>query len=243
MQYHLMRMVEILRTAELEGVSVDPEPQVKLNECSCRVASVQKGAPEIWTGTITHVENYDGEWERKFGATRTEKQTLWFKYRLEMRLERAIGPSQMVSSWVVDGRKTTHAETVDHRSCGDIGGTRDVSGSARDDGATIVYVEPVWKQPGKYRIGYPTNGATGTGSWKGHWSAKGCQIFNPVRDNGGLTPVTLVGYPPSMVWIDTEVEPSRPYKLSGSKLLRVPDDLFETPHIPRVTWNLERCGG
>jgi len=98
------------------------------------------------------------------------------------------------------------------------------------------------KQPGKYRISYPVNGATGSALWKRHRSAVGCQIFNNVRDHGGLTSVTIVGYPQT-VSIETEVDPTTPYRLSGSKVLDVRDERFDTQHRPKITWDLERCGG
>ena len=243
MQYHLERMLEILRMGELEGVTpLDPDESQKVAECSCRIASVRQGAPEIWTGTITHDEEYDAESVRTPGGTRTETQTLYRKYRQELVLEWAVATESMASRYTIEGRETTHAETKDRLSCGEVHATRDASGSARDDGETTVMVAAQPGRSGKYRISYPVNGATGSALWKSHWSAEGCQIFNPVRDDRGVRAVTIVGHP-HPVWIETEADPARPHRLSGSKVLEVPDKVFDTPRRPKISWNLQRCGG
>jgi len=48
---------------------------------------------------------------------------------------------------------------------------------------------------------------------------------------------------PQTVWIGTDVDPTRPCRLSGSKVLEVRDGVFDTPHRAKISWNLERCGG
>jgi hypothetical protein len=241
MQYQLDVMAMVRKEAALQGRELD-DGQDKFSECSCRVASMKQGAPEIWTGTITHVEDYLADEEQTQG-TRTTRAEFHVKYRHELVLYWADGPGHMVGHYTIDGRiLKQHVETTDRKSCGNITVSEDVSGSARDDDQTGAIVVEQSKQPGKYRISYPVNGATGSGLWKRHWSALGCQIFNPVRDDGAVKPVTIVGHPQS-VDIETEVDPKRPYRLSGSKVLQVPDVRFAQPHRPKITWKLERCGG
>lgn len=103
-------------------------------------------------------------------------------------------------------------------------------------------VTPQPNQPGKYRIFYPLEAAHGYEAWKSHWSAVGCQIFNPVWDKNGQRPVTISGYPQGPFWIETEVDPARPFELAGWTYLEEKDDVFPKPHRPKVEWNLRRCG-
>lgn len=76
MQYHLDNMLSALKDAEFLGFGpLDPDSAVKIRDCSCRVSSMTQGAPEIFVGTITHVEEeYAAEREEKIGRTRTIKQ-------------------------------------------------------------------------------------------------------------------------------------------------------------------------
>lgn len=242
MQYHLLTMVKVMRAAQFLGVTrIDPDENAKVDECSCSINAVMRGGAEIWTGTITHVEDYYGEKVEMPGGTRTKKQTLRFHYNMEVQIRWPADRDSLLASYWVDGQETSHAETTDRLSCGNVTSGRDVSGSAGDDGATQVVVAAQPGRPGKYRIGYPTAGASGSGSWTVHWSAEGCQIFKPVRDKTGFAVINTVGYP-QQVWVEAEVDPAKPFHLSDSIELEVRDDFFDTPHRPKVTWNLHRCG-
>ena len=242
MQYHVVTMFEAMRNAQLLGVTqLDPDQNAKIDECSCSINAAMRGGAEIWTGTITHEEDYYAEKVQTPGGTRTKKETLQFNYNMEVVIRWPADRDSLLASYTVDGRKFHHAETTDRYSCGNVTSGRDVAGSARDDGATVVIVAAQPGQPGKYRIGYPTAGASGSGTWTSHWSAKGCQIFKPVRDKTGFAVIDTVGYP-QQVWVEAQVDPARPFQLSNSEVLEVRDDLFDTLHRPKVTWNLHRCG-
>jgi hypothetical protein len=246
MQYHLDNMLGAMQDAQyLNFAPLDPDAMTKIRDCSCRVTSKSEGAPEIFVGTITHVEEeYVAEREEKIGGTRTIKQGVQLSYRQELVLQWPTGPgSTMSSRYTVVARQSTHNETKDHRSCGVVGREDDASGNGREEGLTEVAVAPQPNQPGKYRILYPLEPAHGYETWKSHWSAVGCQIFNPVWDKSGPSrPVTISGYPRGPFWIDAQVDPARPFELSGSTDLEEKDDVFSKPHRPKVEWKLRRCG-
>ena len=242
-EYHVSTMVEASRMAQLGGYGpLDPEEMLKIQDCSCRTASVQQGAPESWTGTITHTENYNGRREQTLGRTRTTLNTRNVRFKEVITLERLFTSNEMASSYNVNADQEDYDELYDHKECGRIGGWTRGKANGSDDGVTIVTIYPVSNQPGKYHVAYSVAGADAIDKWKKYWTAKGCQIFNHTRESQGRKPVTIISYAPDTQF-DDEVDPSRPFELKGTTDFEAPDETgFPQPHKSTATWDLRRCG-
>jgi hypothetical protein len=242
-EYHLTAMVDAGRRAQVGGYGpIDPEESMKLEDCACRIASVKQGAPESWTGTITHTEFYKCTKQQTIGSARNELKSRDINFEEVITLERLFNVNQIASSYVVKGDEQYYSELYDLKDCGRIGGWRRGRATGGDDGTTIVSIYPLTNQPGKYHISYSLAGADAIDNWRSYWTAKGCQIFNHTREAQGRSPVTIISYAVDTQF-DAKVDPSRPFELKGTIEFEAPDGTgFPQPHKSTAKWDLRRCG-
>ena len=241
MQYHLNVMAMVRREAQLAGVTLGPDEAGKFSECSCLVASMKQGAPEIWTGTITQVEDYLAELERTPGGTRTEKEALQAKYRHELVLLWADGPGHMVGRYTIEGRKSTHAETTDQN----VRQRRRHRRRFRQRTGRWRY----WRRRGR-----AVEAAREVPHQLPRQRRDRVRVVETAPERRGVSDLQQRARPrrvdvghhrglPADRLDRDRSGPDHALPVSGSKVLDVRDERFDTQHRPKITWDLERCGG